>query len=135
MSACKPQLPTAPPNDIAFRLEWSGRADLDLYVREPGGTEISRHQTHSPSGAVYSGDCNATPDTMCAAPMEMVYWPKHNAPKGAFSYRVRLINNHLQALPVTFTIEVLHGTTIVSQEAGTIQNIGGSWGPGAAIWK
>jgi len=128
-AGCKPQLPSAPPNDIAIRIEWSGAADLDLYVNEPGGTELSRHTTQSPTGAVYSGDCNATPQTMCAAPMEMVYWPKHNAASGTYRYRVLLVNNHLAAMPVAFKAFVLHGTKIVSEEDGTIDSVGRWWGP------
>jgi hypothetical protein len=124
LSSCTPQLPSAPPNDIAIRIEWSGRADLDLYVKEPGGTELSRHTTQSPSGAVYSGDCNATPQTMCASPMEMVYWPKRNAPAGTFQYRVLLVNNHLDAMPITFKVFVLHGTKIVHEEDGSIAGVG-----------
>ena len=134
-AGCKPQLPFAPPNDIAIRIEWSGAADLDLYVKEPGGTELSRHTTQSPTGAIYSGDCNATPQTMCASPMEMVYWPKHHAPAGAFQYRVLLVNNHLQAMPVAFKVFVLQGTKIVSEEAASIANVGGWWGPRAATRK
>jgi hypothetical protein len=128
-AGCKPQLPSAPPNDIAIRIEWSGPADLDLYVKEPGGTEISRHTTQSPTGAIYSGDCNATPQTMCASPMEMVYWPKRNAPAGAFHYRVLLVNNHLQAMPVAFKVFVLHDTKIVNEEEASISNVRGWWGP------
>ena len=128
-AGCKPQLPSAPPNDIAIRIEWSGPADLDLYVKEPGGTEISRHTTQSPTGAIYSGDCNATPQTMCASPMEMVYWPKRNAPAGAFHYRVLLVNNHLQAMPVAFKVFVLHDTKFVNEEEASISNVRGWWGP------
>jgi hypothetical protein len=134
-AGCKPELPSAPANDIAIRIEWSGAADLDLYVKEPGGTEISRHTTQSPTGAVYSGDCNATPQTMCASPMEMVYWPKHNAPAGTYQFRVLLVNNHLQAMPIAFKVYVLHGAKIVSQEDASIANVGRWWGPQAAAWK
>jgi len=134
-AGCTPELPSAPPNDIAVRIEWTGPADLDLYVKEPGGTEISRHATQSPTGAIYSGDCNATPQTMCASPMEMVYWPKRKAPAGAFQYRVVLVNNHLQAMPVAFKVFVLHGTKIVSEEDASIPRVSGWWGPKAAALK
>ena len=135
-AACKPPAsPLAPPNDIAFRVEWSGPADLDLYVKEPGGAEISRHQLHSASGGVHTGDCNATPESMCANPSELVYWPKKNAPRGAFQYRVRLVNNHLAALPVTFKVTVLHGSKIISVEKGTIATISGQWGTKTTNWK
>ena len=134
--ACKPPAtPLAPPNDIAFRVEWSGPADLDLYVKEPGGTEISRHLLHSPTGGVHTGDCNATPESMCANPSELVYWPKKNAPRGAFQYRVLLVNNHLAPLPATFKITVLHGSKIVSVEDGSIGAIRGQWGPRTTTWK
>jgi len=133
--AChKPQTPAALPTDISFRLVWTGPADLDLYVIEPGNVEISRHSTRSPTGGVYSGDCNATPDTMCANPMEAVSWPRHQAPRGTFQYRVRLVNVHGVALPVTFTIAVLHGTHVVSEEGGLIAQIGKEWGPREARW-
>jgi hypothetical protein len=130
VSACKPPTsPLAPPNDIAFRVEWSGPADLDLYVKEPAGTEISRHLLLSPTGGVHTGDCNATPESMCATPSELVYWPKKNAPRGTFQYRVLLVNSHLAPLPVAFKVTVLHGSKIVSVEEGSISAIRGRWGP------
>jgi hypothetical protein len=129
-----PQAPASSPVDISFRLVWTGPADLDLYVKEPGGTEISRHSTHSPTGGVYSGDCNATPETMCANPVETVFWPKRRAPGGAFQYRVRLVNVHGEPLPITFTITILHGTRIVSEEQGSIAQIGKDWGPRDTRW-
>jgi hypothetical protein len=136
VAACKPPAsPLAPPNDLAFRIDWSGPADLDLYVKEPGGTEISRHALHSPSGGVHTGDCNATPQSMCATPSELVYWPKKNAPRGAFQYRVLLVNNHLARLPVTFKVTVLRGSKIVSVEEGSIAVISGRWGPRTTTWK
>ncbi len=136
VSACRPPSSSlGPPNDIAFRIEWSGPADLDLYVKEPAGTEISRHLLHSPTGGVHTGDCNATPESMCANPSELVYWPKKNAPRGTFQYRVLLVNNHLTPLPVTFKVTVLHGSKIVSVEDGSIAAIRGQWGPKTAAWK
>lgn len=136
VAACQPPAsPLAPPNDIAFRVEWSGTADLDLYVREPGGAEISRHQLHSTSGGVHSGDCNATPESMCANPSELVYWPKKNAPRGTFQYRILLVNNHLAPLPVAFKITVLHGSKTVTVEEGSIAAIRAQWGPKTTTWK
>jgi hypothetical protein len=136
LSACKPPAsPLAPPNDIAFRLDWSGPADLDLYVKEPGGVEISRHLLRSPTGGVHTGDCNATPESMCANPSELVYWPKKNAPRGAFQYRVLLVNNHLAPMPAAFTVTLLHGSRIVSVEEGSIAAIRGQWGPKTTSWK
>ena len=136
VSACKPPAsPLAPPNDIAFRVDWSGPADLDLYVKEPGGVEISRHLLHSPTGGVHTGDCNATPESMCANPSELVYWPKKNAPHGAFQYRVLLVNNHLAPLPVTFKVTVLHGSKVTSVEEGSLAAIRQAWGPRTTSWK
>jgi hypothetical protein len=135
-SACKPPSSVlAPPNDIAFRVEWSGPADLDLYVKEPAGTEISRHLLHSPTGGVHTGDCNATPESMCANPAELVYWPKKNAPRGVFQYRVLLVNNHLAPLPIAFKVTVLHGSKIVSIEEGSVAAIRQQWGPRTTTWK
>ena len=72
---------------------------------------------------------------MCTNPSELVYWPKMNAPRGAFQYRVQLVNSHLAPLPVAFKVTVLHGSKIVSVEEGSIAAIRRQWGPKTTNWK
>jgi hypothetical protein len=120
--------------DIAFRLVWSGPADLDLIVRTPLGDEIAFNHPTSTSGGVLDHDCNATPATMCAQPAETISWPNRRPPAGTYEYDVRLINVHRQALPVAFTVFVLHGSRIVATREGAIRRIGGTWGPFTARW-
>lgn len=42
--------------DVILRLEWSGKADLDLVVSEPGGTECSFQQRETVGGGVLTHD-------------------------------------------------------------------------------
>jgi hypothetical protein len=121
--------------DIAFRLVWSGPADLDLSVRTPLGERISFDHPTSASGGALDQDCNATPATMCAQPVENIRWPHGHPPPGDYEYDVRLINVHRQALPVAFTVFVIHGARIVATREGTIARIDGQWGPFTTRWK
>lgn len=120
--------------DIAFRLVWSGPADLDLAVRTPLGNEISFEHPTSASGGALDRDCNATPATMCTQPIENIRWPNGHPPAGTYEYHVRLVNVHMQPLPVAFTVFVLHGSRIVMTREGVIGRISGTWGPFTARW-
>ena len=74
--------------DVSFRLVWKGTADLDLYVQDPNGEELSFVQRQSGSGGLLDIDCNAGPERICKHPIENVYWPEGSAPEGLYRYRV-----------------------------------------------
>ncbi len=42
--------------DVVVRLEWSGQGDLDLQIREPGGSICSSAQTMTPAGGIFVHD-------------------------------------------------------------------------------
>ena len=42
--------------DLFIRLEWSGQGDLDLQVREPGGSVCSAARTMTPAGGIFVHD-------------------------------------------------------------------------------
>ena len=42
--------------DLVVRLEWSGQGDLDLQIREPGGSICSSVQTMTPAGGIFVHD-------------------------------------------------------------------------------
>lgn len=48
--------------DCIVKVTWSGDADLDLYVEEPGGTICSREQTRTVCGGIMLGDKASRPD-------------------------------------------------------------------------
>src|SRR5262245_18611683 len=86
--------------DVSFRLLWSGKADLDLHVLDPGGGHVGlpflqaaaldreryaaviAQWQASPSGSldgktagVLDIDCNADAARFCREPMENIFWP------------------------------------------------------------
>ena len=45
--------------DIVVEVAWSGEADVDLIVEEPGGTQCSLQEQRSTGGGIVLGDCYA----------------------------------------------------------------------------
>ncbi len=45
--------------DCIIKVSWTGDADIDLYVLEPGGTVCSRHNQRTTSGGIMMGDAFA----------------------------------------------------------------------------
>ena len=84
---------------------------------------------------MHTGDCNATPESMCANPAEARLLAEEERTRGTFQYRVLLVNNHLAPLPVAFKVTVLHGSKILSVDEGTIAAIRQRWGPRTTSWK
>lgn len=116
---------SAPPErpgtgDIAFRLRWDGPADLDLHVRTPLNEEIFYSRPTSSSGGLLDRDCNATPETMCAAPLENIFWPRGRAPHGSYYFSVKLVNVHGAEFPIAYTVDVLKGARLVMTRSGRV---------------
>lgn len=133
-AGCHPELPQpAGTGDIAFRLQWDGVADLDLMVIEPSGQKVWFGDRRSATGGFLDVDCNFV--TVCAHPIENVFWAKGTAPVGTYHYQVALANSHGAALPIPFTVTVLHGRRVVTTEHGEIARRGDVWGPMDATWS
>jgi hypothetical protein len=80
----EPELGTG---DVQITLRWNSRADLDLHVVEPDGTEIywdSKGPTAT--GGLLDVDANA----LCGddPAIENVYWPEGQAPTGTYTVNV-----------------------------------------------
>jgi uncharacterized protein YfaP (DUF2135 family) len=103
--------------DIAFRLLWTGTADLDLYVQDPAGQRLSFANRRSDSGGVLDIDCNAGPKQLCRRPIENVYWPQGNAPPGRYLYSVHFLQAHDGKDIVHFEVQVLLGDTVVESRS------------------
>jgi hypothetical protein len=131
--ACAVHAPHLPPpgtGELAFRLEWTGPADLDLHVRSPLGEEIWFSSKTSASGGALDRDCNATPETMCERPMENVFWATGGAPSGIYRYSVVIVNLHEATFPVTFKLRILRRGKPLAAHVGALPGfraVGGPW--------
>lgn len=104
--------------DIAFRLRWEGEADLDLHVEDPEGEHIHFVIRRSTTGGELDVDCNASPEQICGAPIENVFWPVGGAPEGTYTYWVELFQAQNTPGPVPFTVQVLLGETPAETRTG-----------------
>jgi hypothetical protein len=132
-AACATGQQIAGVGDIAFRLQWDGAADLDLSVVEPSGEKIWFGARRSATGGLLDVDCNFT--TICPNPVENVFWATGTAPFGTYHYQIALANPHGAALPIVFTVTVLHGRKAVTVDHGQIRQFGEVWGPKDAVWR
>jgi hypothetical protein len=119
--------------DISFRLTWSGRTDLDLYVLSPLGERVDFHFRKVESGGVLDVDCNARPDPtlapveesswLCPVPTENVYWPRGDAPEGRFKYWVVMADSEGLEPGHDYRLEVRLGRSVVKQHRGSLDDL------------
>jgi Putative metal-binding motif len=77
---------------IQITLSWNTAADIDLYVSDPTGAQLSYMERQVASGGVLDHDARGAcaPDTMSQGTIENVYWSSPNPPRG--QYTVELHN-------------------------------------------
>lgn len=119
LAACA-SAPTAGTGDVAFRLLWEGRSDLDLHVQDPTGERIFFGERRVESGGVLDVDCNGASDRLCRHPIENVFWPEGRAPEGLYRFWVRAHYVDPSESPVAFQLQVLRGEEVVSWRRGTL---------------
>jgi len=107
--------------DVAFRLEWKGDSDLDLWVEDPAGEALHFNHRESESGGVLDIDCNAM--EQCRRPIENVFWPHGEAPAGTYRFRVTLFRTEPDEPKVDFVVTVLLGSTVVRRLPGTLRDL------------
>ncbi|PAP77751.1 hypothetical protein BSZ37_15505 [Rubrivirga marina] len=107
---------------VQVTLQWNAPVDLDLFVTDPNGDEVSYINTSVPSGGVLDVDarasCAATPETV-----ENIVW-QTNPPQGTYGVRV----NYYTACdegPVPYTATLRRGGQVVETWTGTL-NVGES---------
>ena len=75
--------------NIQITLAWNSGADLDLYVRDPGGETLSYSHTRASSGGHLDqdarGQCNPN---QANNTIENVYWDQQNPPNGVYNVQV-----------------------------------------------
>jgi hypothetical protein len=106
--------------DIAFRLRWSGPADLDLRVEDPNGHELSFIQRRCEGDGVLDIDCNATPEEICRQPIENIYWAPGRAPEGVYRYKAVFFNVHEDVSTADYELQVLLGDQVVERRSGLL---------------
>lgn len=100
---------------LAVTLNWSGDADLSLFVRDPDGRTVSWSMPLVPSGGRLQIDSNTGCATPTAQPVEHIYWPVAELPEGEYVIWAWYQNVCRRPDPVDFTLvvavdgqEVLH---------------------------
>lgn len=146
LAGCASTGPVPGTGDISFRLRWSGEADLDLHVTDPLSQHIGivgpgntpsveemdalrerrlaeqRGEPVPPIGEL-DVDCNASPDRMCARPIENIYWKPGTAPRGHYKVWVVLFRPPRGGEAVPFTIEIRLGETVVETIQGEVEGL------------
>lgn len=107
--------------DVQVTLRWEGDADLDLYVEDPAGDEVSFITPAVASGGQLDVDANAGCFEQMAAPVENIFWPTGGGVTGDYMITVELFSSCTTTAPVDFSLDVLtHGT--VESHAGTVSD-------------
>lgn len=133
---CASTGPVPGTGDISFRLRWDGEADLDLHVTDPLNQHVGivgpgnspsaeeldalqkrrwaeqRGESVPPIGEL-DVDCNASPDRMCARPIENIYWKPGTAPRGSYRAWVVLFRPPRSGDAVSFELEIRLGERVV----------------------
>ncbi len=85
--------PTPSTGVVQIMLEWSNYNDLDLICLDPNGDDIWYQQKKVPSGGILEIDMNAG-DVYSSSPIENIYWPNAEAPKGTYHVLVLYYKRH-----------------------------------------
>jgi len=112
--------------DISFRLLWTGRSDLDLYVRSPLGERIDFVRRTSDSGGMLDVDCNVESvieTNVCSEPMENIFWPKGTAPEGEYRFWVVIADPKGLLETDVYKVEVRNGRTVIREEIGKVSDL------------
>ncbi len=98
-----------------FNLRWSADADIDLYVRTPGGEVISYSNTQSSDGGQLDVDCTCGD---CLSPSENIFW--ETGPSGTYEYWAEYYGGCGSSPSATFTITVRDNQAEVETRSETI---------------
>jgi hypothetical protein len=107
--------------DLVISLGWNNRNDLDLYVLDPEGREVS--PVFSDSGPNWESckDLNTSGDK--TDPIERIFWRKNiGIPKGIYKIFVRYYKQYDTTNRTPFTLEVRNMNDIVLKTLGNISN-------------
>ena len=92
--------------DVQISLAWNNVNDLDLHVVAPSGATISYQSRQSRCHGMLDVDMNASPDRRSRRPVENIFWPTGQAPRGAFIVLVHHYKNHGGVDPTSYQVIV-----------------------------
>ncbi len=104
--------------DVFIDVSWTGDADIDLFVVEPGGTICSRLQPRTTGGGVLMGDKYSTRPNQSGAMSEQYVLPKGFA--GNYQLLVRRVWGEVTSGKVTVAI---HGHYQSAREASMTKQV------------
>jgi len=92
---------------LTATLNWTGDADLNLFVREPSGRVVSWSNPALPSGGSLQIDSNTNCETPTSQPVEHIYYPSTvTIPDGDYTVWVWYQNVCSMDSPVPFSLVV-----------------------------
>jgi hypothetical protein len=105
--------------DIQITLRWNTADDLDLFVRDPAGDEVSYFNTSVPSGGQLDVDANMGCAERMASPVENIFWPTGGGAPGDYVVTVDLFSYCGPEVPIDFTLTTLVQGQVQTQ-TGTV---------------
>jgi len=99
-------------SDVQISLIWNNYNDLDLHVVAPSGERLFYHNRESECGGRLDIDMNLQPTSR--KPVENVYWPLGEAPRGA--YKVYLHHHQLHRRGLRRTKDPTEFSVLVNAE-------------------
>ena len=96
--------------DVQVTLRWDTDADLDLYVIDPSGNEVSFFNPRVPSGGQLDVDANSGCFERMASPVENIFWPTGEGVTGDYEVVVEMFAQCNDVAPANYTLDILtHG--------------------------
>lgn len=105
--------------DVQVTLRWNTADDLDLFVQDPSGDQVSYANPSVPSGGELDVDANAACGERMASPVENIFWPTDGGVPGNYMVTVDLFSHCGAEAPVDFTLTTLVQGQVQTQ-TGTV---------------
>ncbi len=105
--------------DVQVTLRWDTADDLDLFVRDPFGEEVSYFEPEIASGGQLDIDANSGCTERMAAPVENIFWPTGGGVPGDYVVKVDLFSPCGSETPINFTLTTLVQGQVQTQ-TGTV---------------
>jgi hypothetical protein len=93
--------------DVQVTLSWNSTDDLDLWVSDPNGEVIYYGHSTSISNGALDVDANAGCANKTNQPVENIFWPTGQAPRGEYVISVNYYAQCETTASIPFTVRVL----------------------------